>query len=205
MPYQIPRPRVRRNLCAALSVALLSVVLPAAAGACTVTTAGESQAFKSSGDSADYTLVPGSAFGGGASGWSLNNATITTGKLASLVVNGATNASALLINPGGNVVSPSVCVSNATPTFRFFTLGTGGFSSLSVNLLWNDIIGLPHVTPVGLLSSNGSWQASPAMMLGQALPLWMPGSTLSVRLQFQPIGSGSWAIDSLYIDPYSRG
>ena len=204
MPYQIPRPRVRRNLYAALSVALLSVILPAAASACTVATAGESQAFQSAGDSANYTLVPGSTFASGATGWALSNAAVT-GKLASLVFDGASNTSAVLINPGGSAVSPPVCVSNATPTFRFFTLGTGGFSSLTVNLLWNDMIGLPQVTPVGTLSGNGSWTASPALRLGSALPLWMPGSTLSVRLQFEPIGSGSWAINSLYIDPYSRG
>jgi hypothetical protein len=42
-------------------------------------------------------------------------------------------------------------------------------------------------------------------MLGNALPLWMPGSTLGVRVQFVPIGISPWAIDEIYVDPYSRG
>ena len=43
------------------------------------------------------------------------------------------------------------------------------------------------------------------MLLGATLPLWQSGSTLSVRLQFLPAQyGGSWTIDDVYVDPYSR-
>ena len=41
--------------------------------------------------------------------------------------------------------------------------------------------------------------------LGASLPLWQPGTTLDVRLQFLPARyGGPWAIDDIYLDPYSR-
>jgi hypothetical protein len=203
MPYQIPRPRGKRNLCALLGAALLAFAAPAAAQACTVATANESQAFAQLGDPSYYTLVPGSDFRTGTDGWSTSGASVTT-RLAALAFNGSTNSDALQIGAGGSAVSPVICVSNATPTFRFFGLA-GGVSLLQVNLLWTDAIGFSHVSPVGILTPSGGWRASSPLMLGTALPLWMPGSTLRVRVQFVPVGDDPWAIDEIYVDPYSRG
>jgi len=203
VPYQIPRPRVKRNLCAMIGAAMLAVAAPAAAQACTVSTAGETQAFAKLGDSSMYTLVAGSDFRSGTTGWSVSSASVTS-SLASLVFDGTTNADSLRIGAGGSAVSPVICVSNATPTFRFFSLGQG-LNLLQVNLLWTDQLGVPHLSPVGTLNGSGGWQASQPLMLGNALPLWMPGSTLGVRVQFVPIGISPWAIDEIYVDPYSRG
>jgi hypothetical protein len=46
--------------------------------------------------------------------------------------------------------------------------------------------------------------ASPAMPLGNSLPLWLPGSSLQVRLSFQPTWTSSWSIDDVFLDSYSR-
>jgi hypothetical protein len=42
------------------------------------------------------------------------------------------------------------------------------------------------------------------MKLGSSVPLWLPGSTLYVRLSFRPAADSAWAIDDVFIDPYRR-
>jgi hypothetical protein len=42
------------------------------------------------------------------------------------------------------------------------------------------------------------------MRLGNSVALWVGESTLAVQLVFRSSGGGSWAIDDVYIDPYSR-
>jgi len=201
---EIRRPRIRPNLCATLSVALLAFAAPTAAQACKVSTAGESQPFAGRGDTSQYVLMPDTTFDTGTSGWSVKHASVTA-KLPSLAFNSSTDPNALQISPGGSATSPPVCISSATPTFRFFSLGTSELTRLNVQLLWNDGFGVPHVTRVGSVSGGGSWQASSALPLGTALPLRRPGSTLSIRIRFQPVGTSPWAIDKIYIDPYSKG
>jgi len=200
---EIRRPRIRPNLFATLGVALLALAAPTAAQACNVSTGGQSQPFAGRGDTSQYVLMPGTTFDTGANAWSMKDATVT-GNLPPLAFNGSTDAQSLQISPAGSATSPPVCVSSATPTFRFFSLGASGLTRLNVQLLWNDEFGVPHVTPVGSLSGAGSWQASHALRLGAALPLRRPGSTLSIRIRFQSVGTSPTAIDQIYIDPYSR-
>lgn len=200
MPYQFPRPRVKSNICAIIGAALIAVAAPAAAQACSVATTGEAHVFSSLGDAANYVLVSGSDFRGGSNGWTVSGAAVTS-SLAALTFDGDT--SALQINPGGSATSPAICVSSATPTFRFFHFGVAS-SQLRVNLLWNNVLGFPQVTQVGTLSGTGGWTVASPLQLGTALPLWMPGETLSVRVQFVPVGAKPWAIDEIYVDPYSR-
>ena len=75
---------------------------------------------------------------------------------------------------------------------------------MNINVLWTDSSGVSHVTTAGGLSPNSSWQPSAVYALGSMLPLWQPGSTLLVRIQFVPQSTGgSIAIDDFYVDPYS--
>ncbi len=189
----------RRLACATAVAAFAGGVVPALAGACTVPSGG-TPVFKVLGDLADYVSVPQGTFGTGTSGWSLSKAALVKGNES-----GKPGEYSLLIGSGGSAISPALCVSNATPTFRFYGRSVSpGLSNLAVNLLWTDAFGLSHVTPVGGVGGFGltAWQASPALALSSALPLWMPGSTLSVRLQFVPSFGSAWAIADIYQDPY---
>ena len=81
--------------------------------------------------------------------------------------------------------------------------------SLSVPLNTNAAFhALPFVDPIAhgrSLAGTTSWAASPVLLLGAALPLWQSGSSLTVRLQFLPAQyGGPWAIDDVYVDPYSK-
>ena len=197
MPYLIPRPHIRRSLWALVGAVLLTVLIPAVAQACTVGSGG-SQVFNSLGDLNSYTLVQGGSFEAGATGWSLSGATVTAG--------GASGSRSLTITPNGKAVSPPICVDISTPTFRFVARrASGTWAQMNVNVLWTDALGVTHSTTAGSASGMTSWTASPVMLLGAMLPLWQPGSTLSIRLQFLPAQyGGSWAVDEVYVDPYSR-
>jgi hypothetical protein len=192
----------RRLACATAVAAFAGGVVPALASACTVPQGGTT-VFQTLGDLADYVPVPQGTFETGTSGWSLSRAWVVSGNETSYV-HSSTDSHSLLISPGGSAVSSAICVGSTTPTFRFFARSArSGLSMLSVNLLWTDAFGFSHTTPVGgLLGFGQGWQASPSLALSIALPLWMPGSTLSVRLQFVPQWGSAWAIDDVYQDPY---
>jgi hypothetical protein len=199
MPYII-RPRGVRKIAVALfGTALLIGAVPALANAA-CPKLPVSQALAQFGDNSEYALVSGSSFESGARGWSLTNAEVVSGSGA----NGGSDS--LVVQPNGLAVSPGFCVSSEYPSFRFFArqISGGGFAALNVSLRWTNVFGFPVETPVASLQPNSEWTLSPVLRLAGALPLWMPGSTLKVRLVFQPIWGGSWAIDDVYIDPYSR-
>jgi hypothetical protein len=220
MPYII-RPKGPRRIVATLIGAVLLVcAVPAAADAACPSNP-VSELLAPFGDNASYSLLQGSSFESGSPGWWLNNAEVVGGEGA-----GAEGASgeggsgegtagegangdsySLAIAPGGSAVSPQFCVSSEYPSFRFFSRESGGSgwnSSLKVSLRWAGGYWREVEIPVASLQPSGSWTLSPSVALAGALPLRMPGSTLKVRLVFQPSGGGSWAIDNVYIDPYSR-
>ena len=201
MPYII-HPRQLRNMVAGLfGAALLIGAVPAVASAACPSSPAAA-ALAQFGDTAAYTLLSGSSFESGAPGWSLTRAEVAGDSGA----NGGSHS--LVIQSNGQAVSPAFCVSGEYPSFRFFArqVNSGGWgSALNVSLRWTDIYGFSHDTRVASLQPAGSWELSPVLRLAGALPLWMPGSTLAVRLVFQPsYEGGAWAIDDVFIDPYRR-
>jgi hypothetical protein len=163
-------------------------------------TSPTSTPFAQFGDSAYYSPVPGGSFESGAPGWSLTSAAIVAGN-ESYEVAGGTQS--LAIQPTGVAISPAICVTTADPTFRFFARRTsGGWGVLNVALRWTDAAGATHNTTVASLAGGTSWAPTPILKLAAALPLWQPGSVLSVKLVFSPESyGGAWAIDDVYIDP----
>jgi hypothetical protein len=184
------------------SAALIGALPAVASAACS--TPESSSLLSSLGDNTAYFLLSGSSFEEGTAGWSLTN--------ASIVKEGNENAggdseNSLLINAGGQAVSPSFCVSSNMPSFRFFARQrSSGFwgGTLTVNIRVRDGFGITHeiATSFGM-TSNGSWALSPVLDLARALPWWVPNNS-NVNLVFRPTNGSSWAIDEILIDPYSR-
>jgi hypothetical protein len=202
----ITRPRRRRAIRVAVASLLAALALPAAASAA-CPAAPTAKAFAQFGDTADYALVPNGHFEAGTSGWSLSGTSVRS-ENERFKVRAATDARSLAIKPGGEAVSPPICVSVAHPTFRFFARQLdGAYGALFVKLRWQDAGGAAHELMVGGLSSGfTAWQPSQSLLLGDALPLWRADQTVSVRLVFAPMaGGGSWAIDDVMADPYVRG
>ena len=192
---------IRRLAAAAFTTALVAGAAPAvAAASCPVQTS--TAALARFGDDASYYLLTGSSFEGGASGWSLNHAEVVSEE------NELGGSHAVVIGRNGSVTSPEFCVSSEYPTFRFFahTIGNANLfgSQLTVSLRWTDAVGFGHQVNVGTLQPSNEWTLTPVLRLAGALPLWMPGATLKVRLVLQAAYSARWAVAGVFIDPYSR-
>jgi hypothetical protein len=201
MPYII-RPLRVRSVAVALAVGVLMGSAPAAASAA-CPSSSTSNPFKRFGDSAAYSLLAGGSFESGAPGWSLTNSKVVGGNESYNVAGGSHS---LAIQPNGTAISPAFCVSTSLPSFRFFARQTSGsWAVLNVILRWTDSSGTTHDTTVAALQTGTSWAVSPILKLATTLPLWQSGSTLSARLVFKPEPyGGAWAIDDVYVDPYSR-
>ena len=203
MPYIIRPRRVRNILSAILGSAVLLGAVPAIANAA-CPKSPSSKLLAALGDTSEYGLLTGSSFESGAGGWSMSNAEVVSGN-ASYDVDGGSFAA--LIKSNGSLVSPEFCVSSEYPTFRFFARELSGgnlLSSLNVSLRFKGILGLTQTVTVGQVKPSGSWALSPVLRLSSALPLWMPGSTLNVKLVLTPNFGGNWAVADVFIDPYSR-
>jgi hypothetical protein len=208
MPYVVrPRPRgLKHRITRLLGVAAVALFgLPAAAqAACPATPTAK--VFSAFGDSAYYSLVSNGAFESGTTGWTLTGAAVAAGN-ESYKVHAATDTKSLSISPTGLAVSPAFCVDIAQPTFRLFAKRTSGtWGQLAVRLRWKDSSGATNETTVASLGTGTSWAPSDVLSLGRTLPLWQSSQTLSVQLVFDPEDfGGAWAIDDVYIDPYTRG
>ncbi len=199
MPNSAFPRRARKTAAALLTAVSLVACVPAVASAACAS-GPTSTPFKQFGDDASYYLLGGSSFESGAPGWSLSNARVLSGSAA------AGRSRSLAIEPTGVAVSPAFCVSIANPSFRFYARQTSGsWAVLNVILQWTESSGTTHDTTVAALQTGTSWTVSPILHLASTLPLWEAKSTLSVRLAFKPEQyGGAWAIDDVYVDPYSR-
>jgi hypothetical protein len=207
LPYVI-RPKPLRGTMAAMfaGVALLLFGIPAAAQASTCKATTTTKAFAAFGDKADYSLAPGGNFEAGSAGWSLTNSWVQSGN-ESYKVGGAADAKSLAVNATGKAASPEFCVGIEHPTFRLFARRTSGsWGVLNVKVRWKQN-GVTNETVVGSYSAGDtSWHPTQSFNLAPVLGIWNGDQSFQVQLVFDPEDSGgSWAIDDVYVDPYSRG
>lgn len=153
-------------------------------------------------DVADYTLAPG----GDAE--SADALTLTGG--AGIVagnepwnVGSADDASSIRLPAGSSATTGALCVGLGHPTMRFFarSQGTGLLSSLRVEVLFQGILGLRSATIGSVLPSTEWTPTAPYLVVANLLPLLPPNST-PVAFRVTPVGSGTWTVDDLYVDPY---
>jgi hypothetical protein len=195
------RNRRNRTFAALLAAGLLILGVPGVAAAtCAHNT--PSRAFSQFGDNAEYVLASGGSFETAAAGWGLSNAGVVQGNE---IFHLAPGTHSLAIGPGGSAVSPWTCVSSEYPSFRLVVRQLSGSpeNRLNVSLRWVNVLGVTVNSPVAALAGGYQWTPTPVLALGNSVPLWLPGTSLDVGLVFAPTG-GTWAIDDVYIDPYSR-
>jgi hypothetical protein len=97
-----------------------------------------------------------------------------------------------------------MCVGIGHPVMRFFARRTSGWllDSLKVEVLFEGAGGQVLSLPIGLVLAGGSWQPTlPFPVLASLLPL-LPGEQTPVAFRFTPVGSGTWQIDDVYVDPW---
>ncbi len=158
-------------------------------------------------DVANYTPLSGASFEGSTSGWSLGSARVAA-ENESFKVGGPRDAKSLRIPAGESVTSPSICVGLQHPTIRFFakrhTGGTLNLSTMRVNVLFENNLGLLNQLPIGVVPGSSNWQPTLPMTVIANLLALLPGEKTPVAFRFTPMLGGEWSIDDVYVDPYAR-
>lgn len=205
MPYVTSWPHKRALALVAACFALAVAAQPAAAATNNCPTLSSSPVFAALGDHANYTPIAGGTFEGNMTGWSFDHAAVAPGN-EPWHVDGSSDDQSLSIASGGSATSPTFCVNDKTPSWRFFANAADGSSStvLHVAAQLTDKHGRVMQVPIATLHGGDytSWQATPSLILGKVLP---PGCNVVIRFVFSadPNG-GAWSIDDTFVDPYAK-
>lgn len=183
---------------------LLTAFAAATAQACSYT--GAEQVFKPWGDSNSYVLAPDGGFESGGAGWVLAGGAKAVEGNESFYLNDAGDSHSLALPAGSTALSPSVCMSIDTPTFRLLARNTGSSSSgLRVEAVF-PLLGLIHTKTISTVYAGPNW--APSQQMSTVLTLSTIVGTLvpsSVQIRITPTdSSGNWQVDDLYIDPFAR-
>jgi hypothetical protein len=165
-----------------------------------------SQPFLPWADLASYALSPNGGLETGASGWTLSGSATTGPGNESYYVGGDSDNRSLSVPAGSSATSDAMCVGLQWPTIRFFarSSGTGLLSLLKVDVVVDDALsGQAKAVPIGVVTPTGAWQPSlPMVMIVNNLGALTKDGMLPVAFRFTPVGSGTWQVDDLYVDPW---
>ncbi|HET9154401.1 MAG TPA: hypothetical protein VFN85_09830 [Solirubrobacterales bacterium] len=193
-----------RKLIAVTAAALaIAIVSAGAAQACNYT--GAAQVFSQWGDQHSYVLAPDGGFEAGGQGWYLGGARVVA-ENEPFYLNGGGDSHSLALPPGSTAVSPPICMSLDTPSFRLVARNSGDTSSgLRVEATYV-LLGLVHTKTVSTVYGGSSW--APSQQMSTVLSLSTIVGTLipsSIQIRITPLGSaGQWQVDDLYVDPFAR-
>lgn len=153
-----------------------------------------------------YELVPDGGFERGGEGWSLSGARVVAGN-EPFYVRATGDSRSLSLPPGSVATSPVLCTRIDKPVMRFFARSSKGLlslSALSVELLFETAAGDVGSAPVGVVLPSKRWQPTlPLPVLASLLAL-LPNEETPIAFRFRPIGSATWTIDDVYLDPGRR-
>src|SRR4051794_22528470 len=196
-----------RMVGAALAVLGLAVLAPAVARA-DVDCAAQptAQTFLPWSDIAYYKAAPDGGFEAGAAGWSLDGGAAVQPGNEPYQVGGADDQVSLAVPPGAEATTPPVCIDLAHPTIRLFARNGGAaLSSLKVSVVFRGLLGLRMSLPIGAVTADGDWQPTGRIpVLVNLLSLLSGDQQVAFRFR-APDDGGDWAIDDVYVDPYSKG
>ena len=161
-------------------------------------------------DPLPYTLAPDGGFEAGAAGWQLSGgAKVVSGNESFFLAGPGTKS--LQIPAGSSATSPPMCVGLLLPVVRFMATGGTLLSTLKVDAVWKDSSGhersIVNFCPC-VLGGARSWLPTlPLLQLGGVLnALTLNGLTTNMSFRFTPrsglLGSGTWKIDDIYVDPW---
>ena len=194
---------MRKLILAMAAVLLATAFSTASAQACS--NSGAEQVFSPWGDSSSYVLAPDGGFEAGGSGWSLGGGAAVIEGNESFYLNDPSDTKSLSLPAGSSAVSPSICMSIDTPTFRLLARNTGDPASyLRVEATYN-LLGLVRTKTLSTVKAGPSW--APSQQMSTVLTLSTIVGTVipsAIKIRITPVGSGSWQVDDLYIDPFAR-
>lgn len=195
----------RGKFAALMAIALLALTAFAgSAQACSYS--GAEKVFSPWGDQRNYVLAPDGGFEAGGSGWQLSRgATVVEGN-ESYYLNDAADSESLSLPAGSSAVSPPVCMSIDTPSFRLVARNTGDPSSrLRVEASYK-LLGLVRTRTAGTIQAGSEW--APTQSVSTVLTLSTVLGTLipsAIEIRITPLDAGGrWQVDDVYIDPFRR-
>ena len=156
-------------------------------------------------DSAYYVSPSNGGLETGGTGWGLSGASVVSGN-ESYYLNGSRDSHSLLIPDGASATSPSFCVAQGYPTFRFMVRNTGSSqASLRVDVLYTDSLGRRVRMTAGYVMAGSAWDTPRKMSLALGSTGAVEADSADVRIQFVPVGTGgAFQIDDLLVDPWCR-
>jgi hypothetical protein len=161
--------------------------------------------FERWGDAASYKQAPGGDFERDLEGWTLSGGARTVEGGEPWGVTGRVGSRALALPAGASAVTPATCVNAGAPTFRFFARSTGGFLPvLRADLLYRDGPLRIVAVPAGIVLPGQAWRPTLPMLTLSAVAAAVAGGEAPLALRCTAM-SGSWQIDDVFVDPYSRG
>lgn len=158
------------------------------------------------GDQRNYVLAPDGGFEAGAAGWSLNRGAAVVEGNETYYLNGTGDSKSLSLPAGSSAGSPPVCMSIETPSFRLMARNLGDPASrLRIEANYK-LLGLVRTKVVSNVTAGSTW--GPTQSVSTVLGLSTIVGTLipsAIEIRITPADAkGSWQIDDLYIDPFSR-
>jgi hypothetical protein len=207
--YKLPlviHPRVRPSLGRVLSVGCCVFFAGAGAASASCPTQPLTTPFSQWGDTNSYFLIPGGSFEGTPDqvGWSLSNASLTTGN-EPFNVGGASDGQSLTIDAGGSATSPYFCVDDTMSDMRLFANEASAGSDLQVQALVQTDRGVTAI-PLADLADGSVPNWAPTQPITGDTAAIPSGHSVMVALQFQvPATAGAWQLDDIYVDPWRSG
>ena len=160
-------------------------------------------------DPLPYTLLPGGDFESGAAGWKLSGGARVVDGNEPFSVTRKSDSHSLLLPQGSSATSPTMCMGLVLPIVRFFSSGGNLLSYLRVEAVYTDASGRQRVArpaprrPPDPLVVTEPAGAAAARALNA---LTLNGLTSEIALRFTPrgtlLGSGTWRLDDVYVDPW---
>jgi hypothetical protein len=186
--------------------AAVAVLTCFAAGAQACDYSGAKQVFRPWGDNHFYVLAPDGGFEAGGTGWSLVGGAAAVAENESFFLNNRADKRSLGLPSGSSAVSPPICMSLDTPSFRLVARNTGNPNAgLRVEAAYN-LLGLVRTKTVSTVTGGRSW--APAQEMSTVLTLSTIVGTLipsAIQIRITPVGNGgNWQVDDLYVDPFAR-
>jgi len=162
-----------------------------------------SQPFVPWGDYSNYIPVPGGSFESGTPSWKLAGGASVVAGNEPFYVRSSTDRRSLYLPGGSTATSPTVCFAFGDWHMRFFTRNGGSsLSTLKVQILVSNLVGVVSVLDGGTVLADGTWDPSPQVSALLTNVGGLLGVTQAVAFRFRASSGAAFRIDDVYLDPF---
>ena len=153
--------------------------------------------FAAWGDVSEYVLAPGGDFEEQGSTWTLAGDARAVEGNEPFRVGAPTDHLSLSLPARGSATTAQMCIGVEHRTLRFFAQASRRSGSLRVEVLYAG-----RARTIGTIDAATAW--APTDVLPTIVNDLAPaqGNAIDVAFRFTPLGSASWTIDDVYVDPF---